>query len=147
MKEPLSFEKSQPLNAEQAKILIFLVDLEKRQPEKLNVILEGIKDEFLYKVYAKRMEVLKLPLKLSNSALFFLLCLCDRVGHVPVFMIDCLELMKDLSNGFPLDTAPYLSLDDVVTKLYPWGFYKGIAFIDRVDNEIKQGKGEFDYIY
>lgn len=138
MKQPLMFEESKPLDEVQSGILINLMMVEKKGLT--DEILKGVEDSFLYKIYQKRMEVLKLPLKLSPTALFFLICLCDRVGHVPVFMIDCLELQRDLHKD-------NLTLDDVVKGLYPWGFYTEEAFINRIDNEIKPGKGEFDSIY
>lgn len=142
---PLKPDQSQPLSQDQSLILMQLMMLEEQKPEVIPGLLEGLKDEFLYKVYQKRVEVLKLPIKITNTALYALLCLCDRVGHVPVFMIDCLEFQKARSPE--IEKAPEITLQDVMSEMYPWGFYNEIAFIDRIDNEIKQCKGEFDFIY
>lgn len=137
---PVSHEDSQPMTRSQSEILLTLVLLDKAEPEKAQeLITDELKEQFPYKAYAKRMEVLKLPLKLSPTALIFLISLCKVTGHIPVFMIDCLELQELLG-------VDHLTLDDVAAQLYPWGFYNEEAFGRRVD-EIKQGKGKYDFIY
>ena len=143
---PLKPDQSQPLSKDQSILLLQLMMIEAQKPELIPSLLAGIKDEFLFKVYQKRREVLKLPLKITNTALFALICLCDRVGHVPLFMIDCMEFQRSRSPD-DIEKAPEITLADVMSQMYPWGFYTEIAMIDRIDNEIKQGKGEFDFIY
>lgn len=143
MKQPLTLEQSLPLNEQQSRILLTLIMAE-HNPEEKNLdglISEDLKASFFYQVYQRRIEGMKLPLKLSSTALIFLLCLADRVGHIPCFMVDCLELQRDLGKD-------HLTLTDVVEKLYPYGFYNEEAFGNRIDNELKPRKGgEFDFVY
>jgi hypothetical protein len=122
-------------------ILLNLILIEKSTPadQLEELITDELKAEFQYKVYAKRMEVLKLPLKLNAPALIWLLSVCRVTGHIPVFMIDCLELQEMLG-------VDHLTLDDVIRHAYPWGFYSDEAIGRRID-EIKQGKGKYDFIY
>jgi hypothetical protein len=140
MRPPLSMDKAQPLNKEKSILLINLTISEDRNSGMAQKVLDEIKGEFLYNVYKKRVEVMKLPLKMTPEALLFLLSISDRAGHVTCFIIDCLELQRDLKKET-------LTLSDIVINLYPWGFYTEEAFIERIDEEIKQGKSEFSFVY
>lgn len=137
---PLSHEDSQPMTPAQSEILLTLILLDKGEPDRTSeLIIDELREQFPYKVYQKRMDVLKLPLKLSPTALIFLISLCDRAGHIPVFMIDCLELQDMLG-------VDHLGLDDIAAELYPWGFYNEEGLRKRID-VIKEGKGKYDFIY
>lgn len=140
MRSPLSMDKAQPLNKDDSILLVQLTISESQNSGLAQKVLDSIKDEFLYNVYKKRVEVMKLPLKMTPETLLFLLSVSDRPGHVTCFIIDCLELQRDLKKET-------LTLTDIVDNLYPWGFYTEEGFIDRIDNEIKQGKSEFSFVY
>ena len=138
----LTINESVPMTEKQTGLALVLFLSEKDgTKEREEAVLNAMEKDnfFLYMVYKKRMEVLKLPLKLTVTALLFLLMLSDRAGHVTTWIVDCLELQDSLGKE-EIDT------NDICNHLYPFGFYSEDGLRKRID-EIQLRKGKWDFVY
>lgn len=95
-----------------------------------------VEEQFLVKVLAKRIEVMKLPVTFTPHAQMAVLGLCDRPGAVVMLLIDCL-------NAFEGQTVTTEKLGD----LYPEGFYDERTAMRYADDYLKSRKVKWSEIY
>lgn len=122
-----------PLNKEESTVLMQLILAEQRgaSPE--------IPEEempFTCRIIQKRVEVLKLPVKLTTVGLLATTCFAKNPGQAVTLLIDYLTEFE----GQELTVAN-------LCKLYPLGFYTEAAFAKRVDTELKTRKAKWCHIY
>jgi len=91
---------------------------------------------FVPQIIKRRVEVLNLPLVLTNTGLWGTICFAKNPGQAVVLLIDFLTRYE----GEKL-TANKLC------ELYPFGFYNEDALCDYIDNQIKPKKVKWSEIY
>lgn len=92
-------------------------------PPELNIVL-------------KRIEVLELPIKFTQTALIATLALARNPGKLVVLLIECLTMYE----GKTIDV-------EKLSHLYPAGFYKEEALADIIDNYMKTRKCKWSWVY
>ena len=127
-------QKYQPLTKDRTEMFLKCVLLEHKDKEWTPPTDE--KWPALSRIVQLRINVMKLPISFTSAALMSVNCLCDRPGAAVLLLIDALDKYE----GQKVDMK-------MMADLYPIGFYTEEAFIERIDKEIKEGKGKWDYVY
>lgn len=121
----------QQLTDEQSRMLISIL-LSNNEPD-----IPENEIPFPIKIIEKRIDVLKLPIKLTTTAKLLLLVLTDgNPGKMVTSLIDCLVKFENQT-----------VTKDMVCDLYPNGFYNENSFIEYVDNYLKLKKSKWSEIY
>ena len=92
---------------------------------------------FLMNVIQKRIDIMKIPIKFSVSAMIACEALSEGVvGKMVIILVDCLNEYE----GQEITV-------DKVANLYPFGFYNEEVFTDYVDNYLKPRKVNWAHTY
>jgi hypothetical protein len=130
-------QKYQMLTPEQAKLLAQIILSNNEHAE-----IAETDYPFLSQIVKKRVEALKLPIKLSPAALIAVNAFTDRPGSAVVLLIDALNKYtteEDYKNWLQKKPSPEpreITVSDLC-MLYPEGFYTEAALTDLIDNTMK----------
>lgn len=116
-----------------------LIQFEKDENSSKDYVIEikkSIELEQHSQIILKRIKAMSLPISFTYASLNYISFFCDRAGAVVLLLIDCLEEYE----------GQQVTIDKI-SILYPFGFYTEKAMVDRVENEIKQGKSKFSFVY
>lgn len=125
----------QPMTEEQSQNVIRIIMAEENHLEK---VISGSDTPWQVEMIQKRIEVLKLPIRLKPSALLFILILTEgNPGKMITALIDCLIQCEGEEVG----------VDEMCQKVYPDGFYTDDSCMELIDTYLKPKKTKWSAIY
>lgn len=127
-------KNTEKMSDESAEMFLYAVLVDLKQEESPQITEEEY--PLSCKIIKKRIEVLKLPIQFTTGGYFAIAALADNPGKAVVTLCDCL-------NEYENKTVTA----QMISELYPWGFYKYEVFCDIVDNWMKTKKHKWANIY
>lgn len=128
--------KYKPMSPKQTELFLRATMSEMQDPDKKLGYDENNDAFFLCAIIKKRIEVMKLPIEFTDTALLGICSLVDRPGCAVALLVDCL-------NAFEGQKVTVSKL----ASLYPWGFYDEESITRYVDEYLKPRKCRWAEIY
>ena len=134
----------EPLSTEETEMLASLIMADKYDRERTlesKEVETFLRTDFPTQVIKKRIEAMKLPISFSNSAYLATPIFAKVTGAVVILLIDCLMVYGESRKDNPI------TIEDICTRIYPWGKYSPEALEKRIDDIKANPKKDWNYIY